>query len=188
MNTSRQISNRNRQLNLTQDISSSFNPYIFSKHDRAFHHHVTEHPVHHFIIDSLSMTEYLVATKRSAQRSGEHRHRKEAWIAQKREPPKKPPVAPSVREGHATTPGFKVQPGRIAHTTRKGGWSVYILFTAIKVHATGGSSSPNTWTFSPYTRPLPSSNRRYSYDPPVLPLRDRMIEYNRPPSKRNGAG
>lgn len=132
MNTSRQISNRNRQLNLTQDISSSFNPYIFSKHDRAFHHHVTEHPVHHSIIDSLSMTEYLVATKRSAQRSGEHRHRKEAWIAQKREPPKKSPVAPSVREGHATTPGFKVQPGRIAHTTRKGGMERVYTFHSDK--------------------------------------------------------
>lgn len=129
----------------------------------------------------LSMTEYLVATERSAQRS------RSIVAAKKLESHKTPKETPdcSLREaGHRHHTRIQGAAEGSTHTTRKGGWNVYILFN----DKSARNQRIFAWTFSPYTRPLPSSNRRYSYDPPVLPLRDRMIEYNRPPSKRNGAG
>lgn len=125
------------------------------------------------------MTEYLVATERSAQRS------RSIVAAKKLESHKTPKETPdcSLREArHRHHTRIQGAAEGSAHTTRKGGWNVYILFN----DKSARNQRIFAWTFSPYTRPLPSSNRRYSYDPPVLPLWDRMIEYNRPPSKRNG--
>lgn len=95
MNTSRQISNRNRQLNLTQDISSSFNPYIFSKHDRAFHHRASRSSFHHrlSLYDRISRSHETLGSKiRGASSPQRSLNRTKAWT------PKETPGC-SLREG-----------------------------------------------------------------------------------------
>lgn len=142
----RELSNYNKKklLRRRHIISSNFIETFYVRHFKFLqplhlfearpnfppsHNQPSRSSFHH----RLSMTEYLVATKRSAQRSSPQRS------LNRTKPPKKPPIAPSVRPGTATTPGFKVQrKDRRTQREREDGTCIY--FSTIKVHATSGSS------------------------------------------------